>query len=287
MPINLDLVGTSGSPERRSWNSDTCLLYAISVGVGADDPSEGLAFTTENSVGVVQRVLPSTAVVIGPPPGGNALIDLEITTFAGVLHGEQGIVLHREIPVAGALDAVTTVTGIYDKGSGALVATTTECTIADTDEPLFDLTSSLFFRGEGGFGGPRGERRDYVVPERRPDHTVRQQTRRNQALLYRLNGDRNPLHADPEFAAAVGFEQPILHGLGTYGFVCRALLETVCVWDPSLFDAVEGRFRSPVLPGEWLVTSIWADGDDRWLFETRGEDGRVVLDRGRLRTSSG
>ena len=146
---------------------------------------------------------------------------------------------------------------------------------------LLSSTTSAFIRGEGGFGGDRGPPDSWARPDRDPDLQVTQPTRPEQALLYRLTGDRNPLHTDPAFAARGGFATPILHGLCTYGFTGRALLHAVCGGDPARFGCMSGRFSQPVLPGETLITSIWRD-DDGALFQTAKPDGTVVIDRGRM-----
>jgi acyl dehydratase len=275
MPINPEAVGATGAPAQRSWTSKDALLYAVGVGAGTDE----LAFTTENTNDVQQRVLPTMAVVLGA--GGHDLFG-KIGTFnpAMLVHGEQGVTLHREIPVEGTLEAVSELTGVYDKGKGAVVVTETRSTLVDTGEPLFTTRSSAFIRGEGGWGGDRGPSGpSNVAPERAPDHKVTYQTREDQALTYRLSGDRNPLHSDPSFAAMGGFPKPILHGLCSYGFTGRALLHTLCASDPARFRSIEGRFSSPVFPGEKLTVSMWVDGG-RAIFQTAGDDGRVVIDGG-------
>src|SRR5207244_4072866 len=177
-----------------------------------------------------------------------------------------------------------TVTGIYDKGSGALVVTENAAVDAATGERLVTSRSSAFMRGEGGFGGERGSDQPWSRPDREPDHRVVQPTRPEQALIYRLSGDRNPLHADPKFAARGGFSKPILHGLCTYGVTGRALLHALCGSDPARFGSMSGRFSRPVFPGETLTVSIWRDGDGSALFQTANQDGAVVIDRGRLTT---
>jgi acyl dehydratase len=176
------------------------------------------------------------------------------------------------------------VTGIYDKGSGALVATENVAVDAATGELLVTSRSGTFIRGEGGFGGDRGPSEPWERPDRPPDEQVVQQTRPEQALIYRLSGDRNPLHADPKFAARGGFSRPILHGLCTYGITGRALLHALCGSDPARFRSMSGRFSRPVLPGDPLVVSIWrpGDGGDTALFQTATEEGAVVIDRGRM-----
>jgi acyl dehydratase len=285
MPINPDAVGSRSEPVRRSWTSKDCLIYALGVGAGAADPLAELEFTTENTSSAPQRALPTMAVVLAPLGGGWG----QIGSFnpAMLVHGEQGITLHREIPVEGELEAVSEITGIYDKGKGAVVVTESSCTLVDTGEPLFSTRMSAFIRGEGGWGGDRGPSGSAnVAPERDPDHTVTVQTRTDQALLYRLSGDRNPLHSDPAFAAMGGFDRPILHGLCTYGFTGRALLHELCGGDPARFTGMDARFSSPVMPGEALTVKAWLDGDGGAIFQTCGDDGRVVIDAGRVTFSA-
>jgi acyl dehydratase len=281
MPINPDAVGTKSDPIRRTWDSKDCLIYALGVGAGAADPLDELEFTTENTSDKPQRALPTIAVVLGPLGAGMA----NIGTFnpAMLVHGEQAITLHREIPVQGELEAVGELTGIYDKGKGAVVVTETKVTLVDTGEPLFDTRMSAYIRGEGGWGGDRGPSgTPNQAPEREPDQAVTVQTRTDQALIYRLSGDRNPLHSDPAFAAMGGFDKPILHGLCTYGFTGRALLHAVAGGDPARFTGLEARFASPVMPGEALTVKIWNDGDGTAIYQTCGGDGRVVIDNGRV-----
>jgi acyl dehydratase len=271
MPIDPGAVGATSEPVERSWTSKDCLLYAVGVGAGTDE----LAFTTENSHGVQQQVLPTFAVIAGAG-GGGAMRSIGDFDPAKLVHGEQAFELHGPIPVEGRVRTVTTVTGIFDKGSGALVETASESVDAETGEPRFTTRSSAFIRGEGGFGGDRGSSTSTAIPDRAPDHRVAYRTREEQALTYRLSGDRNPLHSDPEFAARAGFDRPILHGLCTYGFTGRALLHQLCGSDPERFRAMQGRFTSPVFPGELLTVTIWSDGDEA-VFQTHGEDERVVL----------
>lgn len=279
MPINPDAVGEKGEPHERSWDSKDALLYALGVGAGAEDPLKELEFTTENTSDTPQRVLPTMAVVLAPLGGAWG----KVGTFnpAMLVHGEQGITLHREIPVSGTLRAESEITGIYDKGKGAVIVAETHCVLADSGEPLFDTRMAAFIRGEGGFGGDRGPSGPKnVAPDRAPDHEVTYQTRHDQALLYRLNGDRNPLHSDPAFAAMGGFDKPILHGLCSYGFTGRMLLHALCDGDPARFGSMDARFSSPVLPGEACTVRIWRTGDGEAVFQTVGGDGRVVIDNG-------
>ncbi len=283
MPLKTDAVGASSKPRQRSWTSKDALLYALGVGAGMDDPTGAeLEFTTENSRDIAQRVVPTMGVVL--QAGGLPLDQLGEVNLALMLHGEQGITLHREIPVEGTLESTSTITGIWDKTKGAVVDMESTSTLADTGEPLFTTRSSLFFRGEGGWGGDRGPSVSVDIPDAAPDVEVAYQTRTDQALLYRLNGDRNPLHSDPLFAADGGFPKPILHGLCTYGFTGRALLHGLCDGDPARFGSMDARFTSPVMPGETLTVRMWRT-DDGALFRTHGGDDRVVLDAGRFATS--
>jgi acyl dehydratase len=282
MPINPDAAGKSGDPIRRSWTATDCLLYAVGVGAGAIDPTGfELEFTTENSAEVTQRVLPTFAVVAGFDAMGSAFAHVGSFNPFMLVHGEQSFELHAPLPVAGSITTVTTITGVYDKGSGAVIATESVSTDESTGGALFTNRASVFLRGEGGWGGERGPSGKAQPPDREPDHRVTYPTRPDQALLYRLSGDRNPLHSDPKFAAVAGFPKPILHGLCTYGFTGRALLHTLCESDPDRFVSMAGRFSHPVFPGDELTVSIWRLDDGVAFFQTATQAGDVVLDAGR------
>jgi acyl dehydratase len=280
MPLNPDAVGFVSEPSEARWTSRDSLLYALGVGAGVTDPTGfELEFTTENSDGITQRALPTMPVVLG---GGGAGPMSAIGTFdwAMLVHGEQGITLHQPVPVEGTARIVGKVAAMYDKGKAAVVVLESEAREPGGDL-LWTTTMSAFIRGEGGWGGdrgPSGPRNE--TPDRAPDHVVSYATRPDQALLYRLNGDRNPLHSDPTFAARAGFPKPILHGLCTYGFTGRALLHAVCGSDPARFKAIEGRFSHPVMPGDVLDVKIWVDGTEA-IFQTCVGD-NVVIDSGRL-----
>ena len=279
MPLDLSAVGREGTVHERSWTSKDALLYAVGVGAGLGDPSQELSFTTENSHGVEQQVLPPFGVLLAQAPG----VSIGEFNRAMLVHAEQEIRLHRVLPVEGTLRAQARVESMEGKRSGALV--TTSSTAVDADgAPLITTRSSIFIRGEQVESDHTAPADDWAQPDRAPDWEVTLETRPEQALLYRLNGDRNPLHSDPAFAARAGFERPILHGLCTYGITGRALLMSAMGGDPGQFRAMSGRFSSPVLPGEALTVRIWrheGGADGALLFRTLRGDGTVVIDRGR------
>jgi acyl dehydratase len=292
MGLNLDAVGAVSEPAERSWDHKDALLYALGVGAGALDPTGfELDLTTENSVGIAQRVLPTFTTIVGQ--GGGARASLGDFDPAMLVHGEQAIRLHGEIPTEGTVSTTTTVAGMYDKGSAGLVVLESESRHAASGELAFTSRSALFIRGAGGFGGPRNPEGDEEstraaepLPTREPDEVVTYGTRPDQALLYRLSGDRNPLHSDPTFAKRAGFDRPILHGLCTYGFTGRALLHAVCASDPSRFGAMRARFSKPTLPGDTLTVSVWDIGETdpgSYRFRTETQRGEAVIDAGLFR----
>ncbi len=277
MPINPDAAGLKGDKTtRRSWTSKDALLYALGVGGGVDE----LAFTTENTKDLPQRVLPTMAVVLGG--GGVPFVKIGTFNAALMLHGAQGIELYDEIPPEGEIESTGSIGAIYDKGKGATVELISESVNAETGKPLLKTVMTAFFRGEGGFGGDRGPPPSWELPDRKADHEVTYETRMDQPLIYRLSGDRNPLHSDPSFAKLGGFDRPILHGLCSYGFTGRALLHAVCAGGPARFKAMDARFSKPVMPGDDLTVSMWVDGGE-CQFRTTNQDGTVVIDQGVFR----
>jgi acyl dehydratase len=289
MALNPDAVGTVSEPGDRSWDHKDALLYALGVGAGALDPTGfELDFTTENSDGVTQRVLPTFATIVGQ--GGRGMASIGDFDPAMLVHGEQGIRLHREIPPEGTVSTTSKVAGMYDKGSAGLVVLESESRDAATGELAFTTRTALFIRGAGGFGGPRNPEDDEEakiaaepLPAREPDDVISYTTRPDQALLYRLNGDRNPLHSDPTFAKRAGFDRPILHGLCTYGFTGRALLHSVCGSDPARFASMRARFSKPTMPGDTLSISVWdigAHAEGFYRFRTETQRGETVIDAG-------
>ncbi len=281
MALNLDSVGMTGPPVERSWTADDVLLYALAVGAGQADPAAELEFSTENSDGVALQVLPSFANMLGFGAGIGMVGTFDLSA---VLHGEQAFEVHKPLPVAGTARTVPTVAGIYDKGKAAVVVTETTTTDTATGELLATVRNATFIRGAGGFGGDRGPASQWAVPERAPDFSCAEAIPRDQALLYRLTGDRNPLHSDPVFAKRAGFDRPILHGMCSYGYTARILLHEACGSQVDRFKAMSGRFASPVYPGDTVTVEGWADGETVY-FRTRC-NGSVVIDHGVLRRTA-
>lgn len=271
--IDFGILGVVEGPWRKSWTADDALRYA--VGVGASE----LAFTTENSSGVAQQALPTMALALTHFTEPEQVFGDVDTSL--VLHAEQSLTLHRPLPVAGAVEVRRRVTDIFDKGSGALIVSRVDAVDATSGQPAFSAVSSAFLRGEGGFGGSRGPSSRVSAPDRSPDSRLEFATALNQALIYRLSGDRNPLHSDPVFAARGGLKRPILHGLCTYGITCRLLIGAFADGDAHRVTAVAGRFTAPVTPGDVLVIDAWRDRDGV-AFRTSTAAGTVVIDGGRL-----
>jgi acyl dehydratase len=281
MPLNPAAVGAVGDVRTMSWNSKDALLYAVGIGAGQND----LPFTTENTKDIQQVVFPTFAVVAGSgttSPGKSAMAEIGTFNWALLVHGSQAITLHRPIPVEAEATVQDKVVAMYDKGKAAVVVTEAE-TKLKTGELLWTTRSSVFIRGEGGWDGDRGPSGPQnEPPAKAPDHEVTLQTSPDQAFVYRLSGDRNPLHTDPSFAAIGGFDRPILHGLCSYGFTGRALLGALCNNDVTKFKHIEGRFSSPVMPGDALTVRMWNTGAGETVFTTSVGD-RVVIDQGLVR----
>jgi acyl dehydratase len=278
MALNHRLVGITSKPHDQVWDERDVMLYALAVGAGQEDPLAELDLTTENSDGTTLRVLPTFANTL---VGGNSepLGDFSMTQL---VHGSQAFTVHAPLPVAGRSSCTSTITAIYDKGSAAVMVREHTLVDADTQELLLTTQQSLFIKGEGGFGGDPGPRSTSSLPESPPDVVVSARTRPDQALLYRLTGDRNPLHADPSFAARGGFDRPILHGMCTYGYTGRLLIHALCGSDTAQLRHMDGRFSSPVYPGEELTVEAWNTAPGAAVFRTKVGD-RVVLDRGSFR----
>lgn len=268
---------------RFAYGERETMLYALSVGMGRD-PTEAreLPYVYE---GAGLQAVPTMAVVLA----STGIIRKTGVDFAKVLHGEQRLTLHRQLPVAGELLANSRVAAVYDKGpgKGAVLLLETVARSAADDAPLFSFVMTIMARGDGGFGGPEGSGPEpHKLPERAPDQIDVFEIRPEAALLYRLNGDRNPLHADPNVSARAGFPRPILHGLATYGIACRALLRTVCDHKPDRIRSFDARFSAPAYPGDEIVTEIWREGDVvSFRCRVPGRD-VVVLNNGQCRLGS-
>ncbi|MFF2813274.1 MaoC/PaaZ C-terminal domain-containing protein [Streptomyces sp. NPDC058000] len=264
MPIDA-AKATSAEPRTTElvWDHKDVQLYHLGIGAGAatpekphaaTDPDE-LRYTLESAL----QVLPSFATVAG---GGMALagglsapgIDVDL---AAVLHGGQTVTVHRALPVRGRATQTSTVPAVYDKGKAAVIVLRSE--VADEDGPLWTCDTQIFVRGEGGFGGERGPSVRGELPDRAPDLTTERLVREDQALLYRLSGDWNPLHADPEFAGLAGFDRPILHGLCSYGVTLKAVVDAVLDGDVSRVRSYTTRFAGVVFPGETLRIRLWRE----------------------------
>jgi acyl dehydratase len=275
VPFDPGVIGFTTEPAEASWTSTDCLLYALTVGAGPAD----LGVTTENTVGVAQQVLPTFPLVVTPGPW--TLAELGDVDRAHLLHARQTLTLHRPLATEGRIRWTTAVTGVWDKGSAAVVDTETVALDARTASPWWTAGASLFIRGAGGWGGERGASTAPAAPGRDPDMMVSAPTQVDQALLYRLTGDRNPLHSDPTVAARGGFDRPILHGLCTYGFAVRLLVQRYCPSDPAQVRSIDGRFTRPVFPGDRLTVSAWKLAEGEIAFRTATDAG-TVIDAGRL-----
>jgi acyl dehydratase len=280
MPINYEHLLNYAIPEvrQRVTKCDT-ILYALSVGLGQDPMDTRQLDFVDHQRDL--KALPSMAVVLGFPGFwlGNPATGVDAVKL---VHGEQSIELFSELPVDAEIIGRTKVTGLVDKGAGkgALLFSEKRLTDAASGKLLAVTRSTTFLRGDGGFGGPAGPvPAPHAVPERAPDGTIDLATRPEQALLYRLNGDDNPLHADPELAAKAGFPRPILHGLCTFGVVGHALLRGLLSYDAGRLRSMAARFTSPVYPGETIRTEIWNDGSFRARVVERDV---IVINNGHL-----
>jgi acyl dehydratase len=265
--------------ERQRLTVQDTILYALSIGLGADPMDERrLDFVDQHRA---LKAMPSMAVVLGHP--GFWLADPATGVDAvRLVHGAQEIVWHAPLPIAGEVTGHTRVAGLVDRGPGKGALLYAEKQVRDASGTLLaTTTATIVLRADGGFGGPAGPiRPPSPAPQGSPDITVDLPTRPEQALLYRLNGDDNPLHADPATAAQAGFPRPILHGLCTLGFVCHALLRGLCDYDPQGLRSLDLRFSAPVFPGETIRTEIWRDGGFRARVLERDI---IVVSNGRVR----
>lgn len=262
MPIDYaQLMALKATGQTYAWTDREVMLYAYGIGMGADpmDANE-LAFVNEAAFTPrALKVVPTFASVAawGAGPG-----EMNLNRLL-VVDGERDITFHRPLPVVANITADSSVLDVFDKGRDKGAVIRHQTVLRDGGGgPLATLIASRFARGDGGFGGPsQGQPEPHNVPSRAPDRSVDIATRPDQALIYRLCGDRNPLHSDPEFAARAGFARPILHGMCTYGITCRAVLQTYADYDPAAFRRHAVRFSAPVYPGDTVTVDLWKDGD--------------------------
>ena len=261
MPIDLGVaLGAELDPVEFSWTSSDVQLYHLALGAGGDPmDARELRYLTDGT----PQVLPTFSSVASsfhmtePPRVSFPGIDIELSR---VLHASEAVVVPAPLPPSGSARATTRITDIWDKGKAAVILN--ETTVTDPAGVILWTTKrSIFARGEGGFGGERGPSTSAAVPDRAPDVEIDIPVLPQQALLYRMCGDRNPLHSDPGFASAAGFPRPILHGLCTYGMTCKALVDTLLDGDASAVGSYGARFAGVVFPGETIRAGIWRDGD--------------------------
>ncbi len=281
MPLDPDvLMSMKIDPVRRRYDWRDSALYALGLGYGADpvDPAQ-LRYVIERD----QQAMPTMVNVLGHDGSWMKRPETGID-YTKVVHGEQSMQVHAVLPPAGEIIAQTHIEEVVDKGEGkgALVTARREIRDAATDAPYATVRLTIFCRGAGGFGGsPAAAHQPHPQPSGTPDHSATIATRPEQALIYRLSGDYNMLHADPETAQNVGFERPILHGLATFGIACRALMDRYCAADGRRVRALEGRFSAPVYPGEAITVDMWAEAPGQAAYSARVGD-REVLRNGRF-----
>jgi acyl dehydratase len=271
--VNLDVIGRKYGPIRFEHTWRDVILYALSIGAGPDE----LPFIYERAEGGLQ-VYPTFGVIMGYDLFAEIARDLR-ADFSRFIHGEERIKLYDPIPPEGRTVIEGSVTNIYDKGKGALIVWLKKV-MTENGDPLCEIESGIYYVGEGGFGGEPGPKSEAVDPPEgiEPDFAVSHHIPENQAALYRLNGDLNPLHLDPTFAKKGGFDRPILHGLCTFGYATRAILSAACDNDVHLFKEFRARFSGVVYPGDNLTTEGWRDKEGAYVIRSRTDRG-IVLNR--------
>jgi acyl dehydratase len=281
MPLDYKKLLALKIPDvEHSYGPKDCMLYALGLGLGQDPlNADELAFVYEKNL----KVLPTFAVMQGYTAYWLRRPEIGVT-WEKVVHGEQGLVLHQPVAPQGTVIGRTRILDVVDKGEGkgALIYSQREISDKASGRLLATLTQTTFCRGDGGFGGPKRESPSpHAVPQRAPDGICDFSTRPEMALIYRLSGDTNALHVDPEFAKAAGFPRPVLHGLATFGVAGHALLKTVCGYDPARLTAISGRFSAPVYPGETIRTEFWRDGGVVSFRARVVERDVIAIDHGR------
>ncbi|WBU56273.1 MaoC/PaaZ C-terminal domain-containing protein [Paracoccus sediminicola] len=281
MAIDYDHLLNFDIPEiRQSYGAAEVARYGLSVGLG-QDPLDMRQLAYLDALKDDRRVMPAIVNVLGHPGFWLARPETGVDAVR-LVHGEQGMTIHQTIPPEATIVAKTRVTGLVDKGEGKGALLYYEKQVHDEDNGALLATcrGTTFLRGDGGFGGPTGPtKRAHQLPDSAPSHVFDTPTRPEQALLYRWNGDPNPLHLDPRAADAAGFERPILHGLCSFGLAAHALLAVMCDYDAERFGAMDARFTAHVFPGETLRTEIWDDGSFRTIAVERD---KMVIGNGRF-----
>ncbi|MDA9503998.1 3-alpha,7-alpha,12-alpha-trihydroxy-5-beta-cholest-24-enoyl-CoA hydratase [Bradyrhizobium sp. CCBAU 11386] len=288
MPIYYpDILEEKTEPRTFTYCEKDIMLYALGIGMGRDPMNEReLPFVYEKDLKVTPTVTTVLASARGQPirPATDQRSGLRMSklNLLMLVHGEQKVELHKPLPSSGTITATSRTMGAYDKGERGAVVVDESVWTDEKGEKVATLTGSTFARGDGGFGGPsQGAPEPHAVPERKPDLLARFDTRPDQALLYRLNGDFNPLHSDPEVAKQAGFSRPILHGLCTFGITCRAVLQEFCDYDPTRILSHQARFSAPVFPGDAITVDLWQDRNVI-SFEARVVDrGATVIKNGK------
>ena len=273
MSLNLDSVGKTWGPYEFSYSERDLIIYALGIGFTKDN----LEYVYEGSKDF--KAFPTFGVILPSNAGAEAFLSTK-ANFAMVVHGEQTLLMHNVPPKGGAVQTTATLEGVYDKGSGGLIVMRFDSRDKG-GTPVCTNWVSAFVRGAGGFGGPAQPKKDVpAIPSQSPDMVFEAPTEVNQAALYRMSGDRNPLHIDPAIAKMVGFKEPILHGLCTYGVVCRRFVQEVFKGDAGNLKSYSARFSTPVIPGEKLQVKVWRANPNLFLLEVFNGKGEAVIRNG-------
>ncbi|BAO91910.1 MaoC family dehydratase [Caballeronia cordobensis] len=288
MPLRADYLLNRPFPSiEQAYSLRDSQVYALGLGLGADPLDAGqLRYVYEGSDGQSLRALPTMANVLAYPGFWAREADTGIT-WQKILHAEQEIRIHAPLPASGRINGTTRITGLWDKGpgKGAFLQQTREIADAQTGRLLATVVQLSLLRGDGGFGagGSAGAPpAPHAMPDGAPDHVCDLATPEQLALIYRLSGDLNPLHADPAVAAAAGFARPILHGMALMGVAAHAVLRTVLDYDDARFAGMRVRFTAPAWPGDTLRTEMWMRGSTVSLRVTAVERNAVVLNNARV-----
>lgn len=271
--MNLEAVGKVWGPYEFTYDERDLIIYALGIGL----TKENLEYVYEGNKDF--KAFPTYGVIFPSNAGAEAFLSTE-ANYRMVVHGEQTLQIYQPLPCRGTVLTNTVIEGIYDKGSGALMVMRFDSKDKN-GTPICSNWVGAFVRGAGGFGGAAQPKKEIpATPQREPDFVFDAQTGVNQAALYRMSGDRNPLHIDPAVAQAVGFKEPILHGLCTYGVVCGRFVQQVFQGDDGKLKSYSARFSTPVIPGESLQTKVWQTNPRLFLLEVCNAKGEAVLRNG-------